>query len=725
MHSHEQEPTRNLSNLERELAVLRGIKFLEKVNGLQDKNISTISNVALASAEMENEPKYGKIHSNNMAGQALYSLLMSLHKTLFQVSDKHKNDELVDDIQRPGNLRDNARIRTILNAFANELLAGEDNFIDEDKLPEIYASFYRQLMQAQPFTYGNEETLRLFFTAVTEAAQEHDLYLDFRRINSRDNNSLKAETIAEMSVGETKKFEELKPVFMKALDRNISIASSPRKIKPWTKIEDKTIEIAGLRFLTLEQDGEKFLITINGGKVPLYDKNTCDGEDLYSYLQRTIGSKPVDDIRISKEQIKGYLKDVQPEWHDEIDNISLQEGAPLLCANVNPITGLTTRYDAQLNKFLSDRQVTIETLPENYAQLDASLDVQDDFKAVLAIANNRVQAIMKVVDKSVEEAFVGKTPVGQGKNNVVMTMGGMGSGKGRGGKWQIQEAAQGDNYITASLDDERSKFKIYKVMIELNHHADDYMAISAAANLIRDRITKRAIDQHYNLLYDGTGIPYDGHSKNPKLVENWKKSGAKVIVAAAECELYIAPQNRDKFKDTAFERADYRLTTDNRGVPASLIKNRHIEAPLAYLNAFADANIDRFIIVDNAGKKQDNPKIMATSYHFEADEIKTINAAKKSGSLLEYFSQHNLLPNADNSPELREDNVDFLVHKQTNDGYQILAIYNQERFADVIRKGQLNRAAKGAEALPRTPHEGRWIGRTTNENNALAAIARR
>ncbi|MEQ1530796.1 MAG: zeta toxin family protein, partial [Methylococcales bacterium] len=87
-----------------------------------------------------------------------------------------------------------------------------------------------------------------------------------------------------------------------------------------------------------------------------------------------------------------------------------------------------------------------------------------------------------------------------------MCMGGAGSGKTA--VEELAAAQCGENYVTASLDEFRKISDLYQVLTAASHHSDDYVYVEPFANRLRSLVANHARENHYNILYDGTGIPY-------------------------------------------------------------------------------------------------------------------------------------------------------------------------------------------------------------------------
>ena len=709
---------RAIDTLEKELAVLRGMSLMEAIDK-SDKDLAGILKTVrekaslIGQAEPQQEPD-----TTSQNGQNLYSLIASLHSVLFQDTYRHQNEHLMNDADKPGIVTPgfkNPQLRKELNNLANECFESDGIIKSGIDLPHLFAKFYIKLNDLAAFKYGNQETALLFLTAFTEMANDRFLTLDLRRLNAEKEKKLFPESIAQM--GENAQ-TQLEKIFAKALNPRIK-RNKPAGNDKWKKNGDHVIELGGRRFLTVEEG--KYLVTINGGLVPLkVPMSEYSGKTLQKRIDELMDSgEPLDNLRINPTQISHYVNGYSAETQ-HVDGLSIERGAPLICMDVNPLTGLTDKYNDRLKTLLQREGMKLFDLtkPENVAKLKTTLADQSEFSQIIDIAAEHLKAADAIIENAANKALTNKTVAQPNQNTVVISMGGGGSGKTFVSQKEIQSKIGEDSYVTASLDAARDEFAIYKLLTKLGHHADDYMAVAAAAGEIRDRIASKAIAKGCHLLYDGSGLPWERYAP---LAEKWAKVAGKVNVAAAECELYIQEDRKKEFDGTVFDRIASRQDTEGRGLIVRVTKSRHTAAPSSYLAAFSNPSIAEFSISDRSGKLGED-YILARKHVITREQLSEINMARTGNNLTETMKKHGLINEAELGKNFNEQNLDFLVNKGKNGIYTILVITNVPRFIDVVRKGTLNKNATGQDSLPHLPDSGRWATGITRKRMNDGAI---
>ena len=692
---------RHLTPLEKELAVVRGMQLLSAIDK-SDKTLVAIRDVIRSMArDGIQEDATGKAgYTELMAGQGLYYLMLNIHSVLFQDSYKRKKEDTVNDPERPGVVQSddmNPGLREVLNTFSKQFFHIENTPVNYKEFPQIFAKCYQEMAKLQPFLYGNEQTTCLLLTILTELAKSRNIYFDLRRISDDETGMLSFDNINTHGF----QSDKIIKIFEKALSLAINREEMP-EVKPWEKRVDSTIEIGGLRFLMVMRDDMPCLVTSGGGFVPLnkphanYDNLSLEGL-IKQYLMT---GKLIDTVRIKAENVIGYVNAGSAD-KKEADGLDITSGAPLICMDVNPLTGLTDRYNNILARVLKKENRQFIDLADDIPSL---LTAEDEFNEQLQVAIKHSKAVKKVVDAAVEKAFSGKLPVGNRKNHVVITMGGAGSGKGGMGEVLICKKSGGENYVKASLDDARYEFGLYRIMVEANHHADDYMAVAEGAGLIRKAIAERAVKEGYNLFYDASGIPWE---KYADLARQWKDSVKEIDVCAVECQLYVDSNRAAQFPFPAHHRVISRFNSESRTLPHSEMLKRHIAAPDAYLKAFADPSIQEFMIIDNAGE-QGSAYIIAQKFSVDKALLGQLDAVQQGKRLLDFLKEQNIFPEI-KTHETTEDNIDFLVHKVKADQYSILVITDRSRFIDIVQKAEMNPDATGYEALPHAGLTSRWL----------------
>lgn len=289
----------------------------------------------------------------------------------------------------------------------------------------------------------------------------------------------------------------------------------------------------------------------------------------------------------------------------------------------------------------------------------------------------------------------GQTP------HLYVTQGGPGAGKSSFKPMVEKEC--GDTLVVATLDDVRDQSDRYFLYLALNNHNDDYKAIDQFGNAIRSLTTRRAREGGYNLLIDGSGIPYQ--NRNDKTVKAFKDDGYHVSVLAAHAPLFVHdPSQRqslleqEKLPDDVAHRIGQRLVSDLRGIMLDILVDKHTRFPIASRNAARDPNVDRFLIQDVSGEYG---KSHALSYTVEVTEPVLQNLRGKTGSALKQeIVKQKLVPAWVTLPAGDGDAYGFKVIRQQQDGgYRIEIITDMPQYIHMVQQGLLNRQASGPEAL--------------------------
>lgn len=294
-----------------------------------------------------------------------------------------------------------------------------------------------------------------------------------------------------------------------------------------------------------------------------------------------------------------------------------------------------------------------------------------------------------------------RTPVKQ----VYMAMGGSASGKGA--LLKIAQAECADTLVVASLDDARGEAKRYWLYPATNNHNDDYKGAEQYANTVRDLVTKRAMQDGYNLYIDGSGIPYE--DRNDKITAQFKKANYQVSVLAAQAPLFVRDPARGKMleegqaPDDAYRRLGHRLSKELRAVKPEIVAEKHIGFALATRNAARDRNVDRFMIIDST-PRQDQSYTLAYVLTLDEDRMRKLvklkGAELKEAILAGGPNNNPLKPKWAKLPENHEDLYAMKVIRDNHDStYRVEMITDIEQYIGMVEKGLLNRHAKGPNAL--------------------------
>jgi hypothetical protein len=134
-----------------------------------------------------------------------------------------------------------------------------------------------------------------------------------------------------------------------------------------------------------------------------------------------------------------------------------------------------------------------------------------------------------------------------------------------------------------------------------------------------------------------------------------------------------------------------------RTLPWRVAINKHIDFPSSFMAALADTNLNKLVLVDNAGGKGED-YVMAETCVISDERLRLLEQAQEKGALLKTLQEENLLPSGSKAEALKEDNIGFLAVRVSGRN-RVLVIRNLSRMIDVIEKGQLNPNAHGPENL--------------------------
>ncbi|MDD1642794.1 MAG: zeta toxin family protein, partial [Methylococcaceae bacterium] len=577
-------------------------------------------------------------------------------------------------------------------------------------IAERLASFYQKMRSVRPFTYGNRLTLDFFITMLGKLPAIKSVYeqgLDFRRIEACDAAALH---------NPDSSLREITLAFEHALDptRSKSLQNKPNAYGKWP--ENKRF-ISGIPFLSHKTEaGIECLVSVNGGLVPLDSIKT----ELF------IAGKHLADYPLCAAQnMIGYLpgtEEVRRTGKYEIDGISIDEdgAAPLFCLDINMLTGLRSPGHIELMELLKqcegDKSLIFD-LVKNEGLKDkmiAAANGDTRLERAVEIAFERLTKIIKKLDEAKEQLFDGKVP--DAKPRLFMSMGGAGSGK-----TAVEEIAQalcGDNFVIASLDEFRKKSDLYKILTAASHHSDDYVYVEPFANRLRDSVADHAKKNHINILYDGTGIPYQ--PRYSTIVNQFKAHGFHTQITAVDAFI-VKPDGRENelIRSSVITSVKERFETTGRALPWVVTVDKHIRAPRSFLNALEHETLDKISLFANDGER-DRHYLVAESFSFSDQEVRALQKHQLSGTLMTYL--RSLIRNHDDSflknlargdeskldalinrnPVFAEDNVAFQIY-HSSIGNRVLAIYNTRRMVDFVEKRQLNPNASGEEGLLHKP----------------------
>jgi fido (protein-threonine AMPylation protein) len=682
---------RQLKKLRTALAIAQGANLLST---LQKEAEGTIS------------------HDQTKRVTYLTELFSRIHREIFQ---DWKEQPTVS--HRPGTITDADKRKEFRETIERLVLDGEGNkdsaifdnngfVIRTENIAERLASFYQKMRSVRPFGYGNRLTLDFFITMLGKLPAIKSVYeqgMDFRRILASDAVALH---------NPDSSLREITLAFEHALDptRSKSLQNQANAYGKWP--ENKKY-LSGIPFLSHKTEtGIECLVAVNGGLVPLDSIK----KELF------IAGKHLADYPLcAAENMLGFLPGtevVRRSGSYEIDGISIGEdgAAPLFCLDINMLTGLRSPSHTELMELLKQcegEKSPILNLANNEAlknKLLLAADGDTRLERTVEIAYERLSKIIKKLDEAKEALFEGKVP--DAKPRLFMSMGGAGSGK-----TAVEEIAQahcGDNFVIASLDEFRKMSDLYKVLTAASHHSDDYVYVEPFANRLRDSVADHAKKNHINILYDGTGIPYQ--PRYSTIVNQFKAHGFNTQITAVDAFI-VKPQGRENelIRSSVITSVKKRFETTGRALPWVVTVDKHIRAPRSFLNALEHETLDKISLFANDGEK-DRHYLVAESFSCSDQEVRALQKHQLSGTLMAHLTalikirDDSFLKNLaqddegkldvliNRNPGFTENNVAFQIYHSST-GNRVLVIYNARRMVDFVEKRQLNPNASGEEGL--------------------------
>ncbi len=686
---------KQLKKLRTALAISQGVKLLST---LQQEAEGTVS------------------HDQTKRVTYLTELFSRIHREIFQ---DWKEQPTV--CHRPGTMPDADKRkefretieRLVLENGSNKETAIFDNngfVIKTENIAERLASFYQKMRNVRPFTYGNRLTLDFFLTMLGKLPAIKSVYeqgIDFRRIDTYDSAALH---------NPDSTFREITRAFEHAIDPS-RCKSLQNKANAYGKWPENKKFISGIPFLSHKTaEGIECLVAVNGGLVPL---NSIK-QELF------IAGKHLADYPLcAAENMIGFLPGTEAvRWSGcyEIDGISIGEdgAAPLFCLDINMLTGLRSPGHTEvleLIKRCEGDKALIFDLVKNEGLKDKMISAANNdvrLERAVEIAYERLSKIIKKLDEAKDNLFEGKVP--DTNPTLFMSMGGAGSGK-----TAVEEIAQTqcrDNFVIASLDEFRKKSDLYQVLTAASHHSDDYVYVEPFANRLRDSVADHAKKNHINILYDGTGIPYQPRYSN--IVNQFKAYGFHTQITAVDAFI-VKPEGRENelIRASVITSVKERFETTGRALPWVVTVDKHIRAPRSFLNALEHEALDKISLFANDGEK-DRHYLVAESFSFSDQDVHDLQNHQLSSTLMTYLTalirhrEDSILKNlaqGDNdlldalinrNTAFTENNVAFQIYPSKN-GNRVLVIYNARRMVDFIEKRQLNPNASGEEGLLHKP----------------------
>ncbi|HLF97381.1 MAG TPA: zeta toxin family protein [Methylococcaceae bacterium] len=656
--------------------------------------------------------------SHDQAKRVTYltDLFSRIHREIFH---DWKEQATVD--HRPGVMTDPAKRREFRKAIEKLVLSGDINsetavfdsngfVVSTENIAERLAGFYYRMRNIRPFSYGNRLTLDFFMTVLSNLPAFKAVYeqgIDFRRLQLRDAVALHDYRSSR---------EKVILTFEHALDptRTKNLHNPPNGYGTWP--ENKTF-LAGIPFLSHRTaEGAECLVTVNGGLIPL---------DRINESQFVPGRQFADFPLDLCENVVGYLpgtEALRASGKTEIDGIQVRPNgaAPLFCLDINILTGLRPPSHADLLDLLKEcagENAQLFALADNETlkrKLLAESNGDERLNRTVEIACERLGIITRKLERCKEAIFQGKTPTAD--PGLFVCMGGAGAGKTA--VEEIAKAQCGDNFVVTSLDEFRKESDLYTVLTAANHHSDDYIFVEPFSNRLRDLVADHARENRFNILFDGTGIPYK--PRYAGIVESFRSAGFHTQLTAVDAFI-VKPMGRESemSRSTVVASVKERFEKTGRALPWVITVDKHIRAPGSFLDALEHQALDKLSLFANDGEK-DMHYLVAESFSCSDEEILALQEHQLSGDLRDHLLD--LVRNRDDSilkklsasdgaaldallgknPDFAENNVAYQIYSSAA-GHRVLAIYNTRRLADFIEKRQLNPGASGEAGLLHKP----------------------
>ncbi len=682
------------------LAVNRGLEFLKEY----DKKLNEVAD-----------------HDQSDRSDYLQNLLSDIHRALFP--DMHDPASGALGSATTGEKR--GALREAVIALANALF-DSNGFVQSDgdaSLPSVerkkryinqlaghLAEFHRAFQEIDPYAYGNSLTLNLFMDCVGRLLNKKGMdfvSVDFRRLDRADLDILE----------DPSRNGEIQQVFLHALDaeRDSVLQNEPDQ---YGKLTSGRVLIAGVPFLGYTEGGTEYLVTVNGG---LVERQKIE-EDLKHKLLD--GKTRVMELRYQPTRLINDSKTIKELSEKKlVDGYEITDaGAPLVCMDVNPLTGLRTPSHKSFMNFYQDRygkKATIFQMKDpEFAQrvIDAA---PDDLKHIATLAAGHVRRVTHQLDEITDGIFAGKTLHDDGAE-FVMSMGGPGSGKTVAK--EIMAAKCGNDYVEASLDKARTYSDIYQVLLAAKHHADDYTTIEPFASTLRSWIKDRALNKkkenhggHYNILYDGTGIPFE--PRYADLIKEFKDEHFHTTVACIDTFLVTPDRREGECSKNVLERVRDRLQfgNDQRNLPPIVVISKHRNVMESLMEAVENPFVDKAVAFCNDGPENAH-YLLAETFDDrqrapEAADSKRTTVASMIGQATSVLSALSTAIGdtvgrlVDRIPMFKEGNTTLInkwvqrPEQQRSGTHRTLAISNVTRFVDMGEKALLNPHASGPENL--------------------------
>lgn len=664
------------------------------------------------------------IGKRNIHFQTVYE---RLYREAFHDAHSHSHDPLRTGLG--ASVEKRTDMRKLINEFADQLFDSNGYFKAFDPKPEVQlrqtahylAHFYMKMRDLKPFAYGNELTLNSFIHYFGNLQGFKDVTgsrLDFRRLTHEEAEMLRT----------SKDADRLSEIFVHALNNE----RTPRLVnKPdeFGTLGRHIVIIDGIEFLSHEENGERYIVTVNGGLVP--EKRAT--EELQQHLGKD-GSvaefyiKPEKYLPINITRADGSTQRLQDM--KIIDGYEAREdgSAPLVCLDADIRTGLRKSRHAEVESYLAVKKLTLHELENETIAERIIQDAPVGLRETLRIASRHVQHITRQIDAAKQSLFDGKIPVAHDKRpSLIISMGGPGSGKSAAS--ELAAAYTDNNYVEASLDKARSSSCLYHVLCKVGHHGDDYALIEPFASTMREWVAAKASgdpNERYNLLFDGTGI--DFKPRYEKLADQFGRKAYNVTVCMVDSMLVVPKGREAECKESVLDRIISRSKAgnDQRMLPWKITVDKHRGVMRSFLDAWKSPHVSKAVAFCSDGPMDkryllaEGVKLAPDEFHAmenASDEFTTQRAQellKKPDSVMMKMAEHAAKNAAgrsgkstvddmfketmDKIPAFNNKNISLLCDDSSGENRGLI-ITNATRMVDVAQKSMFNREASGPSNL--------------------------
>lgn len=562
------------------------------------------------------------------------------------------------------NLREQKRLANLCVILQSNLVDSDD---DTHLIADSLASFWTSFLELMPFMKGNHFTVRKFLVEFTQSLQKLNIvvgYLDFR--------SLPTHLFTD------KPKDEITDIFYHQLStKQVDTLWPKLQDERWQELPDSSVEIAGHKFLTYQNN---FLLTQNGGLI-----NT---EFTLFALERFLkkGGHP-SEFTVERDAIETYLFNNGAPI-SALDGIAFGESIPLVCLTTDYLTGLDINTELPiLAKLMRHHRFSILDIPE----------LTLEHPILTERIRKRITNLRRYIHIIAKRFFQDKIPADKISPQFFLSMGGIGSGKSSLLKYAEKVALK--NLVHISADNARATSKLYDFYIKCAHHSDDYKSLTLFSATLIAEVTSIAMREGYHYFRDATGIPYEG--RYDELVALFKHVGFETHLLSASAPLFVERDRKDMDKPVS-QRIWARYKKKKRLVPWSIVVDKHIHHPKAFLDALVDANLGNILLYDTMMKKGDT-KMMAFTMEVSKRELTQISESQAISSSYCLHTIFSIQTNSELKKLLKKSKPQLLHIYQCNliknDKVRILVILDKIKFIDFMQKSCLYERAIGYSSL--------------------------